>query len=78
MCININYSKGPVSFLTDFNFYCSPIIVNQIIVIKEIVPVLAPTFSVETPELKKPTLHGRVHQGVVANGACTAFWKKLK
>jgi hypothetical protein len=35
MCINIDYSKGPITFFTDFNFNRFAIIMNQVIVIKE-------------------------------------------
>jgi len=41
-----------LTFLTDFNFNRFAIIANQIIIIKEILPVPAPTFSVEMPEFK--------------------------
>ena len=52
MRVNINYSKRSITFFTDFNFNCSAIIVNQIIIIKEVLPVLAPTFTVKMPELE--------------------------
>jgi len=47
--VNIDYSKGCVTFFTDFNFYRFTIVVNQVIAIKDILPVLAPTFTVEMP-----------------------------
>jgi hypothetical protein len=52
MRVNINYCKRSITFFTDFNFNCSAIIVNQIIIIKEVLPVLAPTFTVKMPELE--------------------------
>jgi hypothetical protein len=47
MCVNIDYSKCCVAFFTDFNFNRFAIIANQVIVVKDILPVLAPTFTVE-------------------------------
>jgi hypothetical protein len=50
--IDINNSKGSVTLTTNFNFNPFAIIVNQVIVIKETMPVLAPTLSVKTPRAK--------------------------
>lgn len=49
MCVNNDYRKGCVTILTDFNFNRFAIIANQVIVVKDILPVLAPTFMVEMP-----------------------------
>ena len=53
MGIDINNSKGSVSLTSNINFNRFAVIVI-VIVIKETIPVLAPTLSVKTPEFKNP------------------------
>jgi len=49
MCIDINNCECGIAFFRYFDFYCVPLISNQIVVIKDILPILAPTDPIEMP-----------------------------
>ena len=54
MCIDINNCECGIAFFRHFDFYCVPLISNQIVVIKYILPILAPTDPIEMPQFKDP------------------------
>ncbi len=66
MGIDINNSKGSVTLTSNFNFNRFAVIVNQVIVIKEIMPSSCANALGQNARIQKPILQGRVHPNVEA------------
>jgi len=49
MGIDINHSERGVAFLGHFDFYGVPLIPNQVMAVKYVLPILSPTSPIEMP-----------------------------
>jgi hypothetical protein len=47
-CVNVDNGKCGILFLGDFNLHGVTLIMNEIMAVKNILPVLSPSFSIET------------------------------